>query len=116
MSDYTFADIQHDREECKKAIERAERFNKLMVSRAFKEFILEGYFKDELTRLTDLIPLVAKEQKERVLLEIEAIARFKQYIEMPAKVADQARVHLESLDEAEAELRNNGDNEFLEEA
>lgn len=105
MSNFTFADIEQDRIECEAVLTRAAKFDKLFKNREFKELVVEGYFKDELIRLTDLLAVVTAEQKERVQAEIEAIARVKQYLELPAKFAAQAKEHMVALDDAEAELR-----------
>lgn len=113
MNDFTFADIEADRKECIAVIERAAKFEKLFKNREFKELILEGYFKDELIRLTDLLAVVTSEHKERVQAEIEAIARVKQYLDMPSRFAAQAKDHLVSLKDAEEELRATEEAEML---
>lgn len=104
MSNVTFESIAQDRVECELALTRAAEFEKLMKNKEFKKLILEGYCKDELLRLTALMAVVSTEQKERVVAEIEAIARFQQFVQMPIRVATQAKEHLEYLEEAEAEL------------
>jgi hypothetical protein len=113
MTDFTFADIEADRKQCEEVIARGAKFEKLFKNREFKELILEGYFKEELIRLTDLLAVVNDEQKTRVQAEIEAIARVKQYMEIPARFAEQAKDHLVALKDAEEELRAEQDAELL---
>lgn len=104
-NEVTFADIQQDRDECHKIIERAERFKKLMKNRDFKELILEGYCKEELTRLVDSLATVDEKIKVRIQNDIDAISHFKLFLAMPERFASQAEVHLAQLSEMEATLR-----------
>lgn len=113
MTDFTFADIEQDRLECEAVIARGAKFEKLFRNKEFKELVLDGYFKEELFRLTDLLAVTVGDQKERVQAEIEAIARVKQYLELPAKFSAQAKDHLVVLKDAEEELRAEEEAEML---
>lgn len=103
-------ELEVSMEYAKGLVAKRDMLDKLSRNREFKQLVLEGYFKDEAIRLTNLSadphPQI-KEHREDIFLAIQAVSVLRQYfqrIQREGEIAEnEIREHLQALDEVYAE-------------
>lgn len=102
-------EIEVGMEEAKAVIARKSAVLKLESNREFKKLILEGYFKEEASRLALLSadPRIRPEDQADAILQIQSISKLHQYLHgiiMQGTIAEQALAEYEeALEEARVE-------------
>jgi hypothetical protein len=106
----TVQQIEVTMEHCRKAIKDGEMLDRLMANKDFKEFFIEGYFKEEAARLVAFKarPELQSENTQKAIdRDISAIGVLQEHFNSVRQMAEQARITLEqgqaALDELEEE-------------
>ena len=104
-------EIEVSMEDAKHAIELAEKLEKLMNNKQFKEVILEEYFKNEAVRLVGLKAdpnCQTPEWKQNIENSLMAISELRMFFMKIRWQANQAEAALEDAKNAHAELLAEG--------
>ena len=96
--------IEHARE----AVAFGEAIERLIQNKDFQTVIDKGYTTDEARRLTLLLGDPAIENKSPLVVSLQAIGEFHQYLRMRRGYADQMRYELEQIAEAGLETDVDG--------
>lgn len=102
MSQHMIDEIDSAILQLKETRELGQMIEQLKKTPAFKQVVLQGYFRDEAVRLVHLRGDVAMQdpkQQEDVIRQIDAIAAFKTFLDTKLMMADRAN---EAIEECEA--------------
>ena len=74
---------------------------------AFNKLIVEGYFKEEASRLVHLYSsaTINESQRENIQRDMHAIGALRQYLHLKVKMGDMAKAELHDIGEGVDELR-----------
>ncbi len=100
-------EIELSIEEAKEKISRRDAALKLSGNREFKKLILDGYFKEEASRLVSLMgDPAAKDYRDDIIMDAQAISSFQQYMRLIVQMGNIAeaelKAHQEILDDERA--------------
>lgn len=98
------------KEDYLKFLQECKDWEILFNNRYFKRFILKDYCEDEPVRLTSLLAIVEKDQKEKVYSALEAVSHLKSHLAMKKQsklIAEQKLAEVEEqIKELEESLNN----------
>lgn len=89
--------VEADIKRNKASVNDGEAVARLMSNKDFKKIILQGYFKDEAVRLVHLKadPAMQSEESQRsIVLQMDAIGSFHQYLHIITQLANIAEKNL----------------------
>ena len=91
----------------KSLVEKRDQALKLTSNREYKKLVLEGYFKEEASRLALLTadPSLRPEMREDVFLSLQGISKMNEYMRYIIIQGNQAESELKEYEEALDEAR-----------
>lgn len=74
---------------------------------AFKELVLDGYFRDEAARLARISsdPRWDEEQRANILRDMSGVGAFQRYLQQITRLGDQAEREIETFEDTLNEMR-----------
>jgi len=102
--------IELNIQEAQKFLNAADKLERLLANKDFKEIVDEGFFKEESIRLVHLKGdphMQAPEKQAAIIRDIDGIASFKNYLSGIFQKANMAEQAIKADEEELEHLRNN---------